>query len=189
MRQHAFGQPAVIGARQRHFDLDLRVQPELEHRCRKHHGDVDADGIHPAARQCDVAVHAGLGFFHAAHRIAHDTAAHVLVADTGRQHADALGIGLPRAAGKLLQHRIIHVFENLADRFAFVVMRVDVDDGKILVAAFGGLLGRVGQQLAGVEFLDLHAAEIAEGKIHCYSSSARPRESGDPGSIIPLARE
>ena len=176
MRQHALGQPAVIGARQRHFDLDLRVQPELEHRCRKHHGDVDADGIHPAARQRDVTVYAGLGLFHAAHRVAHDAAAHVLVADTGRKHADAFGIRLPRAARKLLQHRVIHIFENLADRFAFVVMRVDIHDREILVAAFGGLLGRMREQLAGVEFLDLHAAKIGrEGPCPFVVRKADPR--------------
>ncbi len=160
MRQHALGQPAVIGARQRDFDLDLRMQAELQHRRRKHHRDVDADGVHPAPGQRDVALLAGRGLLHAARRVAHDAPAHVLIADAGRQHADALGAGLPRALRQLLQHRIVHVFENFADRLALVVMRVDVDDWKTLVAALGRLLRRVRQQLGGVEFLDLHAAKI-----------------------------
>ena len=140
MRQYALAEPAVISARQRHFDLDLRMQAELQHRRRKHHGDVDADGIHPAPRQRNVALDAGFRFFHAARRIAHDAAAHVLIADAGRQHADAFGAGLPRAARKLLQHRIVHVFEDFVDQLAFVMMRVDVDDREILVAAFSACL-------------------------------------------------
>ena len=160
MRQHALGQPAVIGPRQRDFDLDLWMQAELQHRRREHHGDVDADGVHPAPGQRDVALLAGRGLLHAARRVAHHAPAHVLIADAGRQHADALGAGLPRTLRELLQHRIVHVFENFADRLALVVMRVDIDDWKTLVAALGRLLRRVRQQLCGVEFLDLHAAKI-----------------------------
>ena len=64
----------------------------------------------------------GSVFFHAAHGVAHDTPTHVLIANSGRQHADTLGVGLPRTACQLLQYRIVHVVKNFADRFAFVVM-------------------------------------------------------------------
>ena len=166
VRQHAFAEPAIVSARQRDFDLDLRMQSELKHWRRKHHRDVDADCIHPSPRQRNVALHAAFRFFHAPGCVAHDAAAHVLVADAGRQHADTFRICLTRTARKLLQHRIVHVFEDFADRLAFVVMRVDIDDREILVPAFGSLLRGVRQQLAGVEFLDLHAAEIGQRKIH-----------------------
>ena len=38
------------------------------------------------------------------------------------------------------------------------VMRIDVDDREILIAALARLLGGMRQHDAGVEFLDLHAA-------------------------------
>jgi hypothetical protein len=49
-------------------------------------------------------------------------------------------------------------------------MRIHVDDGEILVAALGCLLGCVRQQLAGIELLDLHAPKVAEWEIHDYCS-------------------
>ena len=45
-------------------------------------------------------------------------------------------------------------------------MRIHIHDREVFVAALRGLLGRMRKQLAGVEFLDLHAAEIAEWKVH-----------------------
>ena len=170
MRQDPLGEPSIVSARQSHLDLDLRMQSELEHRRRKHDGHIDADGVHPAPRQRDIALHADFRLLHATYRVAHHAAAHILIADSGRQHADALCICLTRAARKLLQHRVVHVVEDLADRFAFVVMRIHVNDGEILVAALGCLLGCMRQQLAGVEFLDLHAPKVAEREIHDYCS-------------------
>ena len=72
----------------------------------------------------------------------------------------AFGGRLPCAAGQLLDDGIVHVFENLVDRFGLVVMRVDVDDRKILVAALGRLLGGMREKFRGVEFLDRHFAEV-----------------------------
>jgi hypothetical protein len=107
-----------------------------------------------------------IDFLHPPGRITHDAAAHVLIADAGWQHANTFRVCLTRTARKLLQHRIVHVIENLADRLAFVVVRVDIDNREILVPAFGGLLRGVRQQLAGVELFDLHAAEVGQRKIH-----------------------
>ncbi len=159
-------EPAVIGAAERDLDLDLRMQPELQHRRGKHHRDVDADRVHPALGQRDVAVLAAVGLLDLAQRIARDAAAHILVADAARHHAVALGAGQARAHGELLQHRVFHVFEDLVERLQLVVVRVDVDDREVPVAALARLLRGVGEQLGGVEFLDRHAAEIGQRQVH-----------------------
>ena len=135
-REHALDQPAVIGARERDLHLDLRMEPELEHRRGKDHRDVGAHRIHPAPRQRDVAMLVARHLFELAHRIAQHAPADVLIADAAGQHAGALrAAALRGAARKLLQHRIVHVVENLVERFELVVMRVDVDDRELVVAA------------------------------------------------------
>src|SRR5262249_54664546 len=155
---------------------------------RNNNGYIDADGIHPSPCQRDVALHPGFCLLHAAHRVAHHASAHVLIADAGRQHADALCIGLACAARELLQHGVIHEIENFPDRFAFVVMGIHVNDRKILVAALGRLLGCMSQQLAGVEFLDLHATKIAERKVHyCLPDQACHMPSSNTWRLTALS--
>ena len=166
LRQHALGQPAVVGVGQRDLGLDLRMQAELEHRRGEQHRDIDAHGVHPAPRQRHVAVHAGLGLLDPAQRIADRAAAHVLVADAARHHADAFGVAGVRHLGELLHHRVGHVFEDFVERFELVVVRVDVDDRELVVVALLGLPRGVRQHLAGVELVDLHAAVVAEREIH-----------------------
>ena len=163
--QHALAEPAIVGPGQRDLGLDLRMQAELQHRRGKQHGDVDAQRVHPAPGQRHVAMHAGFRLLDPAQRIAGDAAADVLVADAARHHADALGVAGVRHLGELLHHRVGHVFQDLVERLQLVVMRVDVDDRKVLVAAVLRLLGGVREHLAGVEFLDLHAAVVAEREI------------------------
>ena len=164
--QHALGEPAIVGVGQRDLGLDLRVQAELQHRRGKQHGDVDAHGVHPAPRQRHVAVHAGLGLLDPAQRIARHAAAHVLVADAARHHADALGVAGVRHLGELLHHRVGHVFQDLVERLQLVVVRVDVDDRELVVVALLGLARGMRQHLAGVELVDLHAAVFAEREFH-----------------------
>ena len=165
-RQHALDQPAVIGARERDLHLDLRMQPELQHRRGKDHRDVGAHRVHPAPRQRDVAMFVAGHLFELAHRIAQDAPADVLIADAAGQHAGALrAAALRGAARELLQHRIVHVVENLVERFQLVVMRVDVDDRELVVAALARLVRGVLQELGGVEFLDRHLAEVGERDI------------------------
>ena len=143
VRQHALDQPAVIGARERDLHLDLRMEPELQHRRGKDHRDVGAHRVHPAPRQRDVAMLVARNLFELAHRIAQHAPADVLIADAARQHAGALrAAALRGAARKLLQHRIVHVVEDLVERFQLVVMRVDVDDRELVVAALAGLVAR-----------------------------------------------
>ena len=169
--QHALGEPAVVGGGERDLGLDLRVQAELQHRRGKQHGDVDAHRVHPAPRQRHVAMHAGLGLLDPAQRIARHAAAHVLVADAARHHADALGVAGVRHLGELLHHRVGHVFEDFVEQLQLVVVRVDIDDRELVVVALLGLLGGVGQHLAGVELVDLHAAVFAEREFHAWSCS------------------
>ena len=172
-RQHAFGEPAVVGGGQRDLGLDLRMQAELQHRRGKQHGDVDAHGVHPAPRQRHVAVHAGLGLLDPAQRIARDAAAHVLVADAARHDADALGVAGVRHLGELLHHRVGHVLQDFVEQLQLVVMRVDIDDRELVVAALLGLPRGVRQHLAGVELVDLHAAVVAEREFHDACSFSR----------------
>ena len=164
--QHLLAEPAVVGKGERHLGLDLRMQAELQHRRGEQHGDIDAHGVHPAPRQRDVAMHAGFRLLDAAQRIADRAAAHVLIADAARHHADALGVAGVRHLGELLHHRVGHVFQDLVERLELVVMRVDVDDRELIVFALLRLARGVRQRLAGVELVDLHAAVFAERKFH-----------------------
>ena len=68
-------------------------------------------------------MHVRADLFQPADGIAQHTSADVLVADAARQHAGALrAAALGRAARKLLQHRVVHVVEDLVERFQFVVV-------------------------------------------------------------------
>jgi hypothetical protein len=108
----------------------------------------------------------GSGFSIRRSGIARDAAAHVLVADAARHHADALGVAGVRHLGELLHHRVGHVFQDLVERLELVMVRVDVDDRELVVVALLRLLGGVSQHLAGVELVDLHAAVFAEREFH-----------------------
>ena len=164
--KHALDQPAVIGARERDLHLDLRMEAELQHRRGKDHRDVGAHRVHPAPRQGHVAMLVARHLLELAHRIAQHAPADVLIADAARQHAGALrAAALRGAARELLQHRIVHVVEDLVERFQLVVMRVDIDDREFVVAALARLVRRVREQLGGVEFLDRHLAEVGERNV------------------------
>ena len=72
-------EPAVIGARQRHLDLDARRQAQRQHRRREKAGHVDAQRVHPALRQRDVAMRRSGVFSSGAAGDAGDAAGHLLV--------------------------------------------------------------------------------------------------------------
>jgi hypothetical protein len=52
------------------------------------------------------------------------------------------------------------------ERLALEVVRIDVDDREVLIAAFAGLFGGVRKHDAGVELVDAHAPVIAERQFH-----------------------
>jgi hypothetical protein len=169
-RQHPLTEPAIVGARQRHLNLDLRMHAERQHRRREQHRDVDADRVHPALGQRDVAlILAGWRLLQAAQRIARDAAAHILITHHRVHDAGVLGVRLRAGQRQLAQHRIVEIFENLVQGLIFIVMRIDVDDRELVIAALARLTRRVRQQLRGVEFLHRHAAEIAELEVHGLS--------------------
>ena len=106
--------------------------------------------------------------FELAQRIARHPAADILIADLSGQE----GRGFARhAAGRLAQlpqHRVLDELQDLVQRLALVVMRVDVDDQHVVEAALIALARRVGEKLVGVEFLDAQlVVTVATGEVHC----------------------
>src|SRR4029079_9119672 len=62
---------------------------------------------------------------------------------------------------RLVAHdRIFDVIADAAEMLGLVMMRVDIDDEKILIAALLCLLRRMREEGLGVEFLDREIAEI-----------------------------
>ncbi len=117
------------------------MHAERQHRGRKQHCHVDADRVHPALGERGVALAlAGRRLFEVAQAVARDPAAHVLVADHGVHDARVLGVGLVAGERELLEHGIVEIFQDLRHRLVLVVVRVDVDDREVLVAAIAGLL-------------------------------------------------
>ncbi len=82
-------EPAIVGLRQPDLDLDPRTGGEIEHRRRKHAGDVDAHRVHPAPHQRDVAVRRRRDLLVAAPGIARDASADFLIGAVSRGDAAA----------------------------------------------------------------------------------------------------
>ena len=87
-------------------------------------------------------------------------------------------LGQALMPGVVPQHRIVDVFDDLVERFRLVMMRIDVDDQEILVAALHRLLGRVRQRLRGVVVLQRYVAKLDVAgsvrlRIHRLSSRSR----------------
>ena len=164
-RDDVVDEPAVIGARQRHLDLDARRQSQRQHRRREEAGLIDAERVHPALRQRNVAVDAGGRLFLVPAPVARDAARHLLVRAARRSDAafaHALDLRL------VAHHRVLDIFEDLLERLGLVMVRVDVDDAEILVFPLRRLLGRMGEQGRRVEFFEAMVAEI-DG-IHAFST-------------------
>ena len=53
----------------------------------------------------------------------------------------------------MAQHRILDIFGDLLEGLGLVVMRVDIDDQKVLIVPLHGLLGGIAQQRARIELL------------------------------------
>src|SRR5262249_21754907 len=121
-------------------------------------------------RQRHVAVRLGIGAFQTAQLLAHDASAVILIAERGRERADAAVAGDRRGLQQLADHRVLDVGEDLGKRLGLEVVGVDVDDRKALVAALARLLGGVRQRDAGIELVDAHASVIAERQFHQTSS-------------------
>ena len=72
------------------------------------------------------------GLLGAAHRVARDAAAHVLVADRlRREGAAAPGAGAGRLR-ELLEHFVFHERQNVAKVLVLVMVCVDVDDQHVV---------------------------------------------------------
>src|SRR5215475_2188460 len=108
----------------------------------------------------------GLGALQPAKRLAHDAAAIVLIAEAGRQGAYATITGNGRCFQQLADNRVLDVLHDLGKRLALEVMRINIDDRKICVAALARLLGGMRERNTGVELVDAHAPVIAERQFH-----------------------
>ena len=64
-------------------------------------------------------------------------------------------------------------FDDLGKQLVLEVVRIDVDDREVLIAALARLLGGMRKHDAGVELLDPHAPVIAERQFHDISLAAR----------------
>ena len=156
-------EPAIVGLRHRHLDLDARAGREIEHRGREHAGDVDAHGVHPAPHQGDVAVRGRRDLLDPAAGIAGDASADLLVRAVGRRDAAtrrALILGL------VADDRILHVLQDLVEGLGLVVVAVDVDDAEILVAALDRLVRGMRQQGGGIELGGGEVAEVVGVDVH-----------------------
>jgi hypothetical protein len=80
--------------------------------------------------------------------VARDAPADVLVADLAAEHGGAAA-AFRRFHRLAAEHGTFDVFEHVLVGFAFIVVRVDVDDEKILVVALARLLGRMLEMLRG----------------------------------------
>ncbi len=140
------------------------MQSHRKQQGREQAGIVDAHGVHPALAEFDVAQLAGCGLFRRAQRIAGDAAAHVLEADLARrERLPPLG-----AAGQhqVAQHVVLDEGQELVEALVLVMMGIDVGDQHVVEIALMRLLAGVGQEPAGIELLDRHAAAAIGKKIH-----------------------
>jgi hypothetical protein len=163
LAEDPFAEPAIVGLRHPHLDLDARTGGEIEHRGREHAGDIDAHGVHPSPHQGDVTMGGGRHLLDPAAGIACDASAQLLIGAVGRGDTAArraLVLGL------VAQHRILHVLQDLVEGLGLVVMAVDVDDAEILVAPLHGLLGGVRQQRRRVEFGGGEVAKVGGVDVH-----------------------
>ncbi len=87
--------------------------------------------------------------------VARDAAGHLLIGAARRGDAAVAHALEPRLVA---QHRVLDVFEDLAERLGLVMVRVDIDDAEILVAALRRLLGRMGEERRRVELLERQVA-------------------------------
>ena len=163
LAKNFFAQPAVIGLRHRHLDLDPRAGRKIEHRGWKHAGDIDAHGVHPAPHQGDIAVRSRRDLLDPAAGIAGDAPADFLVRAVGRRDA-----ATRRALifGFVANDRILHVLQDLVECLGLVVVAVDVDDAEILVAALDRLVRRMRQQRGGIELGGGEVAEVIGVDVH-----------------------
>ena len=165
-REDALAEPAVIGAAQRHLDLDLRMQAEKQHRGREQAGVIDAERIHPLDGHGDVAVPAVLRHFLQPAQIgAGDAATEILIADRCVDHGGPAG-ALSGIHHVVADHRALDVLENFLVGFVLVVVGVDVDDQKILVIARPRLLRRVLKVLRGRVIVEVKLADFVRSRVH-----------------------
>ena len=142
LRQHALDQPAVIGARQRDLHLDLRMERRAAASARERSPRCRCPS-HPSSACVSVTSRCSVppDLLHLAHRIAQHAPADVLIADAGRQHAGALRPPLCAALSASCCSTGSSMYSRISvEQFEFVVMRIHIDDRKLVVAALGRLL-------------------------------------------------
>ena len=143
----ALAQPSVVGPGEIGLGVDVGRQRQIEHRGRKQTRKIGPDCVHPAPHQRDVTVRNRRHLLQPAAPIADDAPVQLLIGavadtDSGPRHA------LERRV--VPQHRVGDVFGNLGKQLVFIVMRVDIDDQKVLVMPLDRLLPRVGKSRRGV---------------------------------------
>ena len=133
-------EPAIVAAREPDLDIVPRAVGKVEHRRREHHRHVDAELVHPALHQHDVAMRFWRHLLVLALRIARDAAGEFLVGTGLRRDAATRGALEFRLVA---QHRIVDELGDLLERLGLVVVRLDVDDEEVFIAALDRLLGGV----------------------------------------------
>src|SRR5262249_31220753 len=128
---------------------------------------IDAHRVHPAMAQFDVSELVGARLLRRAHRIASDTAAHILEADLTRHQ------GLPPlgAAGEdeLPEHLILDQRQEVVEALVLVVVPVHVDNQEVVEMALHRLLAGVREQPAGIELFERDAAAAIGKEVHGVS--------------------
>ena len=104
--------------------------------------------------------------------VARDAPADVLIADLTAEkiRAAAAAEGFKRIAA---QHRAFDVPEDVAIMLALVMMRIHIDDQKILIIARARLLGGVLEMLAGIVGVEPQAADFVVDCVHGCSPLTR----------------
>jgi len=108
----------------------------------------------------------------AAQLMTRDASANVLITDGAAEHRGAAA-ALGRFHRLAADHRILDVFEHLLVGLALVVVRVHVDDQKILIVARARLLRGMLEMLCAGVVIGGEFADFAAGHVHGRSSLDR----------------
>ena len=143
----ALHQEPVIGEGKLHLDPRLRMQAQLQQVAGKQDLPVDAQCIHDAPHQGDVAMDAGVVDAFLQRGLVRDAPRHVLVAEP----ADRVGQPCPRPGPVLhlfahvADHRILDIGHDLFPGAQFGMMGIDIDDQPVLEVPLFGIAAGPGE--------------------------------------------
>src|SRR3954447_21592374 len=145
------------------------MQAEEEHRRGEQAGIVDAHRIHPLLGDVDVAMVLALGLVLLAQIVPGDAARKPLIADLAVEEgrSSAAAEGFHRLA---LDNWAFEIAVDLLVGLVLVMVRVDVDDQKVLIVALMRLLARVFERFRFGELVEIEVANLVANHVHQSTS-------------------